>query len=342
MFDLKTTVIGSYPKYPPLIKGEFNVRWLVSPGDNLDSGWKDKENLEKLQNEAIKWAVKEQEEAGLDIITDGEQKRGNFVFYHCQNLEGFDFKNKEIKQIRGKSRAELVPVIKGPVKHKEFFLVNEFYFLKSLTNRQIKVTIPGPSTIIDSTKDLHYNDEKELALDLAKAIKKEVEQLSRAGCKIIQIDEPVFVREPEKFFEYGLNTLQNCFKGIEGIEKVVHICRGYPSKEKDVKAQKDNYERIIEELSNSIIDRIAVEDSHEKLDLKVFEKFGKKEVVLGAVDIGNEQVETVEKIRNRIREVLEIIPPERLFIAPDCGLLLLEPEIAKAKLTNLVKAAKGI
>lgn len=342
MVDLKTTVIGSYPKYPPLVNGEFDVRWLISPGNNLDKGWRNKENLEKLQNKAIRWAVKEQEETGLDVITDGEQKRGNFVFYHCQHLDGFDFDNKETKLIRGKSRTELVPVIRGPIRHKEFFLLDEFYFLKFLTNKQIKVTIPGPSTIMDSVKDLYYNDEKEVVLDLAKAIRKEVNELSSAGCDIIQFDEPVFVREPEKFFEYGITALQDCFKGVGGIEKVVHICRGYPSKEKDVKAQKNNYGKIIEALSSSTIDRIAVEDGHEHLDLEIFKKFRDKEVVLGAVDIGNEQIEKVEEIRSRIIKVLEIVPPEKLFIAPDCGLLLLDPEVAKAKLKNLVKAAKGI
>lgn len=342
MAKIKTTVIGSYPKYPPLIDKNFDIRWLVSPGENLDKGWKSKKNLEELQQEAIRWAVQEQEEAGIDILTDGEQRRGNFVLYHCQHLAGFDFVNKLEKKLRGGTRSELVPTIKGLVKNKDQFLVNEFEFLKTLTGKEIKVTIPGPLTIIDSSKDLFYNDERMLALDIAKAIRKEVKTLVEAGCKIIQFDEPAFIREPQKFFDYGIDALEECFRDVKDITTIVHICRGYPNKEKDVKAEKANYERVVEALSKTNIDQIAIEDAHEHLDSDIFKKFGSKKIILGVVDIGNKRVETVEEIENRIKEVLTVVPPERLLIAPDCGLLLLNPEIAKAKLTNLVIAARNI
>lgn len=339
---LKTTVIGSYPKYPKLVSEDFKVEWLVSPGDNLDKGWSSKKDLKELQDEAVRWAVKEQETAGVDIITDGEQRRGNFVFYHCQHLEGFDFLHKEEKSLRGGTRVEAVPTIRGKVRNKEHFLVDEFKFLKSLTNREIKVTVPGPLTIIDSSKDTYYNNERALALDLAKAIREEVKALAVAGCKIIQFDEPAFIREPEKFFDYGLEALQKCFEGVEGITKVVHICRGYPNKERNIKAEKEKYGKIIEALSISRIDRISIEDAHENLNLGLFEKFGQKEVVLGVVDIGNESIEAVEKIEMRVRDVLRVISPEKLYIGPDCGLLLLRPEIARSKLKNMVIAAKNV
>ncbi len=342
MERIKTTVIGSYPKYPKLIGKDFDVRWLVSPGESLDRGWRDKENLEDLQQEAIRWAVREQEEAGVDILTDGEQRRGNFVFYHCQHLEGFDFVNKGVKSLRGGSRNELVPTVRGPVKNIRPFLSKEFKFLKGLTDRQIKVTIPGPLTIVDSCKDLFYNDEKGLALDIASAIREEVKALSAEGCGIIQLDEPAFIREPGKFFDYGIVAVEECFRGITGLTKEVHICRGYPNKEKDVKAQKENYAQVVEALSKTCIDGISVEDAHEHLSLDFFEKFGEKNLILGSVEIGGSRLERVEEIEERIRQVLRVIPPKRLLAAPDCGLLLLSPEVAKEKLTNLVAAVKNV
>ncbi|HLD73170.1 MAG TPA: cobalamin-independent methionine synthase II family protein [Candidatus Nanoarchaeia archaeon] len=338
---IQTTVIGSYPKYPPLIGKDFDTKWLVVPENNLDSGWKDKDNLESLQKEAIRWAVREQEEAGLDVVTDGEQKRGNYVLYHCQHLDGFDFVNKEEKIFRDGYVRGLVPVVRGQIKAKEHFLVNDFKFLKSLTDRQIKVTIPGPVTIIDSVKDTFYFDERTLALDLAKAIRAEVLALAEAGCTLVQFDEPVFIRDPQKFFSYGLEALQACFEGINNITKQVHICRGYP-KEDVPKTDAARYARIIEALSTIDIDAIAVEDAQEHLDLDIFKKFGSKKIILGVVDIGNPRIETVVEIEDRINEVLKVVPPERLLIAPDCGLLLLKPEVAKAKLSNMVLAAKKV
>ncbi len=338
---IQTTVIGSYPKYPLLIGKDFDTKWLVVPENNLDSGWKDKDNLESLQKEAIRWAVREQEEVGLDVVTDGEQKRGNYVLYHCQHLGGFDFGDKEEKVFRDGLVKGLVPVVRGKIKTKDHFLVNDFKFLQSLTNKQIKVTIPGPVTIIDSVKDAFYFDERRLALDLAKAIREEVAALAEAGCTLIQFDEPVFIRDQKKFFSYGLEALQACFERVNNITKQVHICRGYP-KEGVPKTDAARYARIIEALSTIDIDAIAVEDAHEHLELSVFEKFGSKKVILGVVDIGNPQIETIEEIEKRIKEILTIIPPEQLLIAPDCGLLLLKPETAKAKLSNMVLAAKKV
>lgn len=342
MPNLTTTVIGSYPKYPLLAGKDFNVRWLVSPGDNLDRAWKNSEHLKQLQDDAVRWAVTEQESAGLDILTDGEQRRGNFVFYHCQHLDGFDFEHKREKPLRGGTRRELVPTITGPIRHRKLFLADEFTFLRSLTKKEIKITMPGPLTIIDSTMDLFYRDERELAMDLAHAIRKEVEALARLGCNIVQFDEPAFLREPGKFHDYGLEALQECFPGVEGIATEVHICRGYPAKEKDVKAEKERYAEVIEALSKSEIDRISVEDAHEHLDTGIFQKFGSKGIILGAVDIGDARVETIQEIAQRIREVLAVVAPERLYIAPDCGLLLLNPDTARAKLAHMVKAAEAV
>lgn len=341
MFKIKTSVIGSYPRYPALVGPNFNPRWLLISGNNVR--WQEKnENIKSRQDEAVQWAVIEQEAAGVDIVSDGEQRRSNYILYHCQHLDGFDFVNMEELVCRGGKVKSLVPVIRGPVKATTLFLADEFRFLASLTKKQIKVTIPGPLTIIDSVKDSYYFAEKELAFALAEAIQKEVQSLVEAGCTRIQIDEPVSIREPLKFLDYGVEALETCFKGAEGIIKEVHICRGYPNNEKDTKAEIEAYGQIIEALSRSIINNIAVEDAHENLSLDLFKRFGAKGVVLGVVDIGNPRVETVEEIETRIKEVLQVVPPDRLLVAPDCGLLLLQPDIAKAKLANMVAAAKNV
>ena len=336
---IKTSVIGSYPRYPKLIGSDFNPRWLLM-SENNDRWMQKKEKI--LFDEATEWAVEEQIETGLDIVTDGEQRRSNYILYHCQHLEGFDFKNREELICRGGKVKTIVPVIRGSIKAKNLFLADEFNFLKKLTDRDIKITIPGPLTIIDSIKDAYYHDEKKLAFDLARAINKEVQLLVKAGSRIIQIDEPCSIREPEKFKEYGLEALELCFEGAEKISKEVHICRGYPNNKKDTKAEIERYGQVIELLSKSKIDKIAIEDAHEHLDLEVFSKFGNKGCILGVVDIGNEKIETVEEIINRVKQVLTVLKPEQLTLAPDCGLLLLKPEIAKAKLKNIVLAAEQL
>lgn len=288
----------------------------------------------------MRWAVQEQEESGIDIVSDGEQRRTNYILYHCHHLDGFDFENKEEFVCRGGKVKAVVPVIRGPIKANNLFLADEFRFLQSLTKKEIKITIPGPLTIIDSVKDSYYFDEKKLAFDLARAIQKEVCSLVDAGCSIIQIDEPVSIREPQKFFDFGLEALETCFKGADMVSKEVHICRGYPNNARDTKAEIEAYGKVIEALSHSIIDAIAVEDAYEHLELEIFKKFGSKKVILGVINVGNPQVETVEEIESRIQEVLNIVSPENLLVAPDCGLLLLQPETAKAKLINLAVAAK--
>jgi len=339
MTKIKTSVIGSYPKYPKLVGEDFNPRWLLVSEYKED--WI-KNKTKELYDEAVRWAIKEQEESGVDVVSDGEQRRTNYILYHCHHLDGFDFANKEELVCRGGKVKTFVPVIRGSVKATKLFLADEFRFLQSLTKKEIKVTIPSPLTIIDSVKDSYYFDEKKLAFDIARAIQKEVQSLVQAGCSVVQIDEPVSIREPKKFFDFGLKALEICFEGADGISKEVHICRGYPNNERDTKAEIKAYEQVIEALSHSVVDKIAVEDAHEHLDLEVFKKFGSKKIILGVVDVGNPRIETVEEIENRIKEVLKVVSPDKLLVAPDCGLLLLKPEIAKAKLTNLVLAARNV
>src|SRR3989344_6381544 len=178
MKKIKTSVIGSYPRYPKLAGADFNPRWLLV-SENREDWIKNK--TKDLQDEAVRWAVREQEETNIDIVSDGEQRRTNYILYHCRHLDGFDFDNKEELICRGGKVKAIVPVIRGPIQATNLFLADEFRFLQSLTKKEIKITIPGPLTIIDSVKDSYYFNQQKLAFDLAKAIQKEVSSLVEAG-----------------------------------------------------------------------------------------------------------------------------------------------------------------
>lgn len=334
---LTTTVIGGWPK-PSWLSGR---RHDLS-GWALDRDWRfQAEELGRKQDEATEWALREQEATRVDIVSDGEVRRDNYVFYYCRHLDGFDFEHRT--RIVGRSGAwEWVgPTITGPIAPGRAFLADDYRFVSDRTHQRVKMTIPGPMTIIDSTKDAYYGDEVALAMDLATAIKGEVEALADAGCSIIQFDEPVFARYPDKVFDFGLRALEACFDGITNITTVVHICCGFPI-EGYAKSSTEGYALLAPMLTRSKVDQISLEGAHRSLDLGLLKEFGDRDIIFGLVDVGESRVETVEEVEHRIREVLDYVEPERLFPAPDCGMIFLEPEIAKAKLTNLVEAARRV
>ena len=298
----------------------------------LDRDWRfQAEELGRKQDEAT----------GVDIVSDGEERRDNYVFYYCRHLDGFDFEHRT--RIVGRSGAwEWVgPTITGPIAPGPAFLAADYRFVSDRTHRRVKMTIPGPMTIIDSTKDAYYGDEVALAMDLAAAIRVEVEALAAAGCDVIQFDEPVFARYQEKVFNYGLRALEACFEGITNITTVVHICCGFPI-EGYAKSSTEGYALLAPMLARSKVDQISLEGAHRPLDLGLLKEFGDRDIIFGLVDVGESRVETVEEVEHRIKEVLDYVEPERLFPAPDCGMIFLEPAVAKTKLTNLVEAARRV
>ena len=334
---LTTTVIGSWPK----------PSWLSSrhhdtSGWSTDREWQfEGQELGNKQDEATEWALREQEATKVDIVTDGEERRGNYVYYHCRQLDGFDFDDRT--RIAGRSGAWewAMPKITGPVASSQVILPTDYKFVCDRTDRRVKMTIPGPMAIMDSAKDEYYGDEQSLAMDLAAAIRVEVEALAAAGCEIIQFDEPTFAQYPKKVSDYGIRALEACFEGIPGITTAVHICRGYPI-EGYARASIDSYAHIAPLLAGSKIDQISMEGTQQGLDLDVLPRLGDKGVIFGLVDVGEPRIETVEEIEARTRQVLDYIRPDRLSLAPDCGMILLDAEVATAKLTNLVKAAQRV
>jgi len=207
------------------------------------------------------------------------------------------------------------------------------------------MTIPGPMSISDNTSNEYYSDSKTMGIDLGNAINMEIKRLVDAGCKYIQVDEPLFARKPSETIDYGIDNLERCFHGCpKEIVKIVHICCGYPNVLDDVdypKAPLESYWKISEALNSSIIDEISLEDAHRNNNLDLLEKFGSKTIILGVVKIASSEIESEEKIKQRVRQALEHIDKKRQILAPDCGLGFLPRKLCLQKLKIITKVAKS-
>ncbi len=346
-----TTVIGAYPK-PKYIK---ITDWFNAAGGT------DTEHPTKFYNNEIKEMgtkaeelfqratieiIKDQEECGIDILTDGEVRRENYIHYHCRYLEGIDFETLSEKVARTGNYKCWLPTITGKVKATEPFLVDEWNINQKLTSKPLKITIPGPMTITDTIANTYYKSDEKMGEDLADAINIEIKRLVDVGCKYIQVDEPLFARKPENALNFGIKNLERCFKDIndESVEKITHICCGYPDKLDVIdypKAPLDSYRKVSEDLDNSIIDTVSIEDAHRYNDLNFLKNFKNTKIIFGLIKIASSEIETKEEIISRIKDVLHFIDKEQLIVAPDCGLGHLSRDLAKTKLKIMVDAAKS-
>lgn len=342
-----TAIVGSYPK-PKFIFEHSGRALLDSVGMsfyNLEKKIGTKEFNKRL-DKAAKQAILDQNSAGIDLITDGEERRGHYVLYVLKALEGIDFDHLKTISIRGGIYKRDVPVVRGKIKYKKPILVNDFIFTKKHTRGFSKIGLPGPSTVVDCIADEYYKDLKELAFDYAKAIHNEVEALIKAGCQVIQFDDPVLLRYPDRAVAWGLKALERCFKGLEKQATfIVHICCGYPNKPLEkkgikYKANKDYYADILKWFSRSKLDAVSIEGAQSKLDLSILPAIGKKTIMLGVLDVGENRVERIDELVNRGKEALKYLPKNQLILGPDCGMLELSRESAKANLKNLVKATR--
>lgn len=348
---LLTTCIGAYPK-PDYVKlpDWFNVP--AGPDTaNPTKQWAAAmaamgPEAEDIVARGVEEAVQDQVDAGIDIPTDGEIPRENYIHYHCRHIAGFDFTNLTSKAVRGGNYEANLPSIIGPVKARDPFLAQDWRRAQAFTDRPVKITMPGPMTIWDTNADTYYHDPKRLGADLAEALNQEVMTLAEAGCKYIQIDEPVFARRPQEALDYGFENLERAFHGCpEHVSRVVHMCCGYPDRldHPDYpKADPDSYLQIADAIEQSSIDIISLEDAHRHNDLKLLEHLRTTSVIFGVVAIAKSHVETVDEIATRLRQALEHIDKERLIAAPDCGLGLLGKELALKKLRNMSTAARAI
>ncbi len=348
---LLTTTIGAYPKpdYVPVLD------WFQA-AEGPDTGNPTRDYLtaiEKMGDEAeaifaraAREVIEDQLGAGIDIPTDGEVRRENYIHYHCRHLDGFDFETLEKKALRGGAYNAALPRITGPVRARAPFLPRDWRVAQAVTDRPVKVTLPGPMTIADTTVDRAYGDERRLGADLAEALNAEIRALAEAGCTWIQVDEPVLARKPDAALDYGIEHLDRCFRGVpEGVNRVMHMCCGYPDaldRDDYPKADPQSYFRLADAVDRAAIDVVSIEDAHRPNDLALLGRFVNTKVILGVVAIAKSRVESVEEIRARLTAALEYIAPERLIAAPDCGLGLLGRARAMEKLRNLCVAAHGL
>ena len=345
-----TTVIGAYPK-PSYLK---ITDWFNADGGTDTSNPTSKylneinqmgEESESIFLKATKDIIQDQIDCGIDIITDGEVRRENYIHYHCRHLSGIDFNKLNEKSARTGNYKCWLPTIVNKIEANESFLEFDFIKAQKISQKPIKITLPGPMTITDTVFNEYYNSEKKLGQDLAKAINFEIKKLKIAGCKYIQVDEPLFARKPEQALSYGIENLEKCFDGIENsdVEKITHICCGYPDKLDAInypKAPIDSYKKISKQLDNSIIDTVSLEDAHRYNELNLFKNFKKTNIIIGLIKIAKSVEETEEEIEKRINNISNYIDLNKVIAAPDCGLGHLSRELAKKKLSIMVKAVK--
>ncbi len=289
--------------------------------------------------------VRLQVDCGVDIPSDGEMRRENYVHYHCRHLAGFDFGDLTRRVLREGAYNAFLPTIRAEVRAQAPFLPDDWRAAQAATDRPVKMTMPGPMTIMDTTADAHYGDKRMLAADLAEALNAEVLALAEAGCRYIQIDEPIFARRPQDALDFGIEMLERCFHGLpDGVTKVMHMCCGYPDRLDNPdypKADPDAYMQIASTL-DGVADQVSIEDSHRHNPPELFERFQKSSLIVGFIQIASSRVESVEEIAERMREVMAFVPADRLIAAPDCGLGFLGRELAEVKVRNLCRAARMV
>ena len=344
-----TTCIGAYPKPASLPSFDW---FQTEPGTDAAYSTAHYEGAlaamgaeaEALFARAAREVIADQVEAGVDIVTDGEVRRENYIHYHCRHLHGFDFGNLVEKHARGGSLRAPQPCIRGAVAAGEPFLPHDWRVAQSLSERPVKTTLPGPLTIGDTVADACYDDPRARGEALAAAINCEVLALADAGCRHIQIDEPVFARRVPDALAFGMDHLERCFHGApKGVVRTLHICCGYPDRldnEDYPKAPGSAYVELADAIDRSSIHAVSIEDAHRPNDLRLLERFRSTTVILGVVAIARSREESVEEILARLRAAMDHVDPGRLMAAPDCGLGLLGRETAKAKLATMCAAAR--
>lgn len=345
---LTTTCIGAFPKpaRAPVTDWFQTGHDDENYTDKVMHGWAaaQSDQTQAILDDATAEVITDQIECGIDVVTDGEVRRENYVHYQCRHFEGFDFENLTRRVLRNGAYTSHLPSIRGPVRSTgEHPLVRDWQVAQAAAgDRPVKMTLPGPMTITDTTADCHYDDPEALAADLAAALNTEIQALVAAGCRHIQVDEPIFARKPEQALAYGIDALRACFDGVpDNVTRAMHMCCGYPRHLDDhdyPKADPGSYLQLAASV-DGVVDEISIEDAHRHNPPELFAAFESSTLVVGLVRIASSQVEDVGAIRRRIESIAEHLPVERLVAAPDCGLGFLGRDLAKRKLRALSDAA---
>jgi 5-methyltetrahydropteroyltriglutamate--homocysteine methyltransferase len=329
-----TAVVGSYPQPDWLIDRE-RLGQRLPPRVRARELWRvPDEDLEEAQDEATRAAVADMERAGVDVVTDGEMRRESYSNRFATALEGLDLDNPGVALDRT-GHENVVPHVVGPVRRKEPVEVRDVEFLRSLTDRTIKITVPGPFTMTQQAQNDHYGDDRSLALAYAEAVNEELRDLKAAGADVVQIDEPYLQARPEPAREYAVEAIDRALDGIEG-DTVLHTCFGYAHIVKD---RLTGYP-FLRELRDCAATQVSLEAAQPELDPEVLRALGDKTVILGVLDLGSSEVETPAVVAGRIERALAVVPPDRLVVAPDCGMKYLSREVAYRKLEAMVAGAR--
>jgi 5-methyltetrahydropteroyltriglutamate--homocysteine methyltransferase len=330
---LPTSLVGSYAqpdwlidrknlagRFPPRVRAR--ELWRVAP-----------EWLDQAQDDATLLAIRDQERAGLDIITDGEMRRESYSNRFATALEGVDIDNPGTALDRS-GHPNPVPRVTGKVRRKHPVEVRDVQFLRANTDRTIKMTVPGPFTMSQQAQNDFYQDEEEMALDYAAAVNAEIKDLFAAGADIVQIDEPYMQARPEKARKFGLKAFNRALDGVTGTT-AVHVCFGYAA---IIHVRPEGYS-FLPEFANAKVAQISIETAQSGLDCAVLETLPGKDIILGVLDLSDMTVETPDKIAARIRRALKYVPAERIVVAPDCGFKYLPRDVAFAKMRAMVDGA---
>ena len=329
---LQTTIAGSLPKpdwlAPPK---QLWAPWLLS-GQSLAEGKRD----------AVQLVLRDQERAGIDIVTDGEQTRRHFVTTFIENLEGVDFEHKKTVHIRNRYDAD-VPVVVGAVARRHPIFVDDAKFLRSATDRKVKYTLPGPMTMVDTLYDAHYGSREKLAWAFAEILNDEAREIEAAGVDVIQFDEPAFNVYFDEVRDWGIAALERAAQGL-ACTSAVHICYGYGIKanidwKKTLGAEWRQYENTFPLLAASKIAQVSLECANSHVPLELIGLLEGKDVLVGAIDVATDRVETPDEVAKTLRAALKYVRPDRLYPCTNCGMVPLSRDVARAKLQALAAGA---
>jgi 5-methyltetrahydropteroyltriglutamate--homocysteine methyltransferase len=330
---LPTSLVGSYPQ-PDWLVDRDNLRGRFPPRVRAKELWRiDPKYLEEAQDDATLLAIHDQERAGLDIITDGEMRRESYSNRFATALEGIDI-DKPGTALDRSGHPNPVPRIAGKIRRKYPVEVRDTEFLRRNTKRLIKMTVPGPFTMSQQAQNDFYPHVADAAMDYAKAVNAEIKDLFAAGADIVQIDEPYMQARPEKAREYGLAALEAALDGVKGTT-AVHICFGYAA---IIHARPSGYS-FLPEFHECSVHQVSIETAQSNLDTSVLKTLPKKQIILGAIDLEDMNVEAPETVAARIRRALPHCAAERLIVAPDCGMKYLPREVAYGKMVAMVQGA---
>jgi 5-methyltetrahydropteroyltriglutamate--homocysteine methyltransferase len=324
---LMTTSVGSLPR----------PSWLAATERSRVSFRLEGAPLREAQDDATAMALREQEDIGLDILTDGEQRRESFVYHAAATWDGIDMANQREKETyRNRRSPHIVPRVIGKVKRRAPACLDEVRFARAHTQRPVKVAVAGPMTVIDSTLDEFYGDEAALAMDIAAAVNAELIDLQAAGCDVLQLDEPAMTRYHDKVFAYGARALERCLEGVR-VPTFVHLCFGYPG---GLALQHQfAYPELLDALLQTRIGGLTVEFARSDFDPAALKVCRDRLVMFGCIDPGNTPAPSVDAVKQRVRQALAYLDPQRLLLAPDCGLMTVGRALAREKLQVMVEAA---